>query len=62
VQQLLTKKDVAAHLRVTVRTVNKILAAREIKTVRLGRLVRVRAEDLEAFVASKASKVEVAAS
>lgn len=43
---LLTQKDVAALLRVTVRQVRNL----RIKRVRIGRLVRYKTEDVQAFI------------
>jgi excisionase family DNA binding protein len=47
---LLTVPEVAAILRCSARKVRTWIAARVLKAVRLGRLVRIRQEDLERFV------------
>lgn len=50
---LLDAKQVAALLGVSVRTVQQLAASRQLPSVPVGRLVRFRPEDVEAFVASR---------
>lgn len=48
---LLTKAEVAEHLHVTVRTVDRLIAAGEIKAVRLGhRTTRVHPDSVDAYL------------
>lgn len=53
---LLTLDEVAAELRVNISTVQRMVRAGELPTVKVGerRLVRVRRSDLEAFVSGAA--------
>lgn len=48
--QLLTIREAADRLRVSRRTVESLLAAGEIGTVRIGRSVRIAEHHLDAFV------------
>lgn len=50
---LLTVAEVAKHLQVSEREVRRYIEDEELKIVRLGRLVRIRWEDLEAFVTDR---------
>jgi excisionase family DNA binding protein len=50
--RLLTLREVAAYLRYSVRSVRRLIAVGRLPVVRLGRAIRVRRCDLEAFVAS----------
>lgn len=56
--ELYTVDQAAERLNTTARFVRRLIAERRIAFVRLGRHVRIAAEDLEAFVA--AGRVEVA--
>ena len=51
--KLLTVPDVAERLAVSPRTVKRVLARGELPVVRVGRLVRVRDEDLHRFLAAR---------
>ena len=48
--ELLTVEDVAAACRLHPRTVRRHIAAGNLRSVRIGRNVRVRREDLEEFI------------
>jgi excisionase family DNA binding protein len=50
---LLTRNQVAEHLGVSIRSVDRAIASAEIATVRLGRLVRIRTEDLEFYITQR---------
>jgi len=50
VERLLTVADVAEILRLSVRTVRRLIAEDELKVIRVGRSVRVQAEDLRSFI------------
>ncbi len=52
---LLNAADVARHLKISKAFAYQLLRRGEIKTVRLGRSVRVRPEDLENFIAKRLS-------
>lgn len=47
---MLRLQDVARELRCSLRTVQKLAQSGELKAVRIGRLVRVRRIDFEAFL------------
>jgi excisionase family DNA binding protein len=49
-ESLLTVTDVAGILRLSVRTVRRLIAEDELPIVRIGRAVRVRREDLRSFI------------
>ncbi len=51
---LLTIDEVAAALRCSKRTVENLVSSRSIRVVRIGRMVRVRQEDLQQFVERRA--------
>lgn len=46
----LTPQEVARELRVAVRTVHNLIARGELLAIRVGRLYRIAAEDLEVFI------------
>jgi len=48
--KLLTRKETARYLRLGISTVDKMLAQKTIKPVRLGRRVLFRKEDLDRFI------------
>jgi excisionase family DNA binding protein len=48
---LLTVGDVARELSLGETTVRELIARGELRAIRIGRALRVRAQDLEAFVA-----------
>lgn len=48
--QLLTPREVAARLRVSRRTVERLMARFEMPVIEIGRARRVRESDLEAFI------------
>jgi excisionase family DNA binding protein len=50
---LLLRKDVAALLRVSQRTVTRLLAGGRLASVRVGGQVRVRLEDVDAYLAAQ---------
>lgn len=56
---LLTIPEAAEYLRAGIRTVARYVADEELPSVKIGRLRRIRREDLEEFV-SKRSTEEVA--
>jgi excisionase family DNA binding protein len=50
VDPLLTVADVAKILRLSVRSVRRLIAENQVPVIRIGRAVRVRPEDLGAFI------------
>jgi excisionase family DNA binding protein len=50
---LLTRQQVAEHLRISVKSVDRAIANAELATVRIGRMVRIRSEDLEFYVTQR---------
>lgn len=48
--QLLTLQQVADRLQVSMSTVRRLVAAGKLKTVRIGRNLRVRPDDLAAYI------------
>lgn len=56
--KLMTPEEVAEKLNVTVNTVREWLRSGELTGVKLGRIWRVRAEDLKAWVESNVQKGE----
>lgn len=48
--QLLTLQQVADRLQVSISTVRRLIDAGELRTVRIGRNLRVRPEDLRAYI------------
>lgn len=53
---LLTKKEVADFLRVSVKTVERMVADGELKAIRIRGQVRFDPEDIRALIASKATR------
>lgn len=51
--ELLTKAESARELRVCIRTIENLIAARAIAVVRIGRSVRIECAELERFIASR---------
>jgi excisionase family DNA binding protein len=49
-QRLLTVKDVAARLQVSMRTVHRVIDAGQLAVIRIGRAVRVSETALQAFL------------
>ncbi len=49
-ETLLTKKEAAERLRVSVRTIDRLRAREELRFVTVGRQVRFRAADLDTFI------------
>ena len=47
---LLTVPEVAQHLRVSKRTVHRLIASRSLPVLRVGRSIRIRRDDLHAFL------------
>jgi excisionase family DNA binding protein len=54
-QKLLTKKEAAEILNVSPRTINRLVAARDLKAVRHGRIFRVDPAEIERFMARNSS-------
>jgi excisionase family DNA binding protein len=52
-ERLLTVKDVAQFLQCSTRKVQRMIDAGELEAIRIGRLVRVRPEALQALIESK---------
>jgi excisionase family DNA binding protein len=50
VEPLLTAADVARILRLSVRSIRRLIAEDELPVIRVGRSVRVRPEDLRSFL------------
>jgi excisionase family DNA binding protein len=50
---LLTKRDAAEQLKVSVRTIDRLRAREELRFVTVGRQVRFRTADLDAFIAKQ---------
>jgi excisionase family DNA binding protein len=48
--EFMTAKDVAERLRVSERTVRRLIATGSLRVCRIGRGVRIRRADLEAFL------------
>ena len=48
--RLLKIADVAKRLAVSVTTVRRLIAAGKLQTVRIGRALRIRPDDLEAYI------------
>lgn len=48
---LMDAKAVAAYTRLSLRTAHRLLTDRELPVIKIGRSVRVRAEDLDAYLA-----------
>lgn len=57
VEQMLTVDDVAAYLRVSTKTVRRQIAAGHISAIRIGRLIRVSAEELMRLTGIKYNSV-----
>jgi len=53
---LLSYRQAAAVLGVSVRTITRLVAAGELPSVHVGGIVRIRREDVESYVASLASR------
>jgi excisionase family DNA binding protein len=49
--QLVTRRDAAAELGVSVDTLARLVARGEIRTVRIGRAVRIRRDDVVGLIA-----------
>jgi excisionase family DNA binding protein len=49
-ETLLTKKDAAERLKVSVRTIDRLRAREELRFVTVGRQVRFRMADLDTFI------------
>ena len=52
-ERLLTVKDVAQFLQCSIRKVQRMIDTGELEAIRIGRLVRVRPEALQALIESK---------
>ena len=55
--QLLTINDAAALLKVSPKTVRRLIKSGELPVVRIGRLVRIRPEDAADLIARKRSSL-----
>ena len=53
VETVYTIKEVAVYLKVDEKTVRNWIDEKKITTIKIGRLVRIRESDLQAFMASK---------
>ncbi len=56
--RLLNAQDVAAALKMGLSTVYQLVERGELPSIRIGRSVRIRPEDLEKFIESKAQRQE----
>ena len=54
--QLMTVAEVASQLQVSIRTVRRLIAAEELRLVRIGRAIRIRPADLIAYVTGAAQR------
>ena len=54
--RLLNAQDVAAALNIGLSTVYQLVERGELPSIRIGRSVRIRPEDLEKFIESKAQR------
>ena len=54
--RLLNARDVAAALKMGLSTVYQLVERGELPSIRIGRSVRIRPEDLEKFIESKAQR------
>ncbi len=54
--RLLNAQDVAAALKMGLSTVYQLVERGELPSIRIGRSVRIRPEDLEEFIESKAQR------
>ena len=54
--QLMTVAEVASQLQVSTRTIRRLIAAAELKVVRIGRAIRIRRADLNAYVTAAAQR------
>lgn len=52
-QQFLTLAQVAERLQVTERTIYRYLEAKELKGIKIGRVWRIRPDDLETFLSAR---------
>ncbi len=48
--RLMTVAEVASQLQVSIRTVRRLIAAEELRAARIGRAIRIRPADLNAYV------------
>ena len=55
--RLLSKPEAAAHLSVSARMMERLVAERRVPVVRIGRHIRLRASDLDAFIVANTSAV-----
>jgi len=55
VERLLTPEDVAEVLQLHHLTVLKFIRAKKLKSIKLGRIYRIRQEDLDSFLDSQSS-------
>ena len=56
IPQLITVAEVALFLQVSVRTVRRLIAAGELKVIRVGRVVRISPASLHGYVTAAAGK------
>ncbi|MEO8656239.1 MAG: helix-turn-helix domain-containing protein [Ramlibacter sp.] len=54
--RLMTVAEVASQLQVSTRTVRRLIAADELKVVRIGRAIRIHPADLKAYVTGAAGR------
>jgi excisionase family DNA binding protein len=50
---LLTRQEAANAMRISLRTLDQIVASNELKVVKIGRAIRVRRGTLESFIAAR---------
>jgi excisionase family DNA binding protein len=54
--RLFTVPQLAEQLQISIRTVRRLIASEKIKTLRIGRAIRITAASLEAYVTEAAGK------
>jgi excisionase family DNA binding protein len=52
---VVTRADAAKYLAISIRLLDKLTAARQLRCVKIGRAIRFRTGDLDAFLQSRAS-------
>jgi len=58
-KSLLTVDELAAELRICERTARQLISERALPILRVGRCVRIRRSDLDAFLATKGWRVPI---
>ena len=54
--QLMTVAEVASQLQVSIRTVRRLIAAKELRLVRIGRAIRIRPAELNSYLTGAAQR------